>query len=272
MESKISWEVIERPLFSNFQPVKGYKALFRSDNDQLLHIAKSTYTPTTNDRFLETVDKLSNITGFPIERFDEVQGGKKVMAFLKCTDPISVGGYAFKDYLMVGNSHDGSTGFFVGNSNIMIRCANRFTKQFRNLQVYHTKNHDIKIDELSNSFDDFNKQREKFYDRFSEYVDFEIVEEHKDKLVNLIAEVSIEEQKDHSLISTRKRNIISNIHESIQIETSALGNNIFGLFNGITHYTSHTKKVKEPVFCNAFGTVADINNKAFTFCESLVNH
>ena len=271
MKSNLNWEVIERPLYSNFQPVTGYKALFRSDTDELLHIAKTTYTHTPNDRFLETVDKLSTITGFPIELFDEVQGGKKVIAFLKCTDPISVGGHQFKDYLMVGNSHDGSTGFFVGNSNIMVRCANRFTKQFRSLQVYHTKNHDVKIDTLSNSFDDFTKQRQRFYDRFGEYTDFEIVDEHKELLVHSIVDLTAIETQDRENISTRKQNIISDIHKSIEIETKALGNNLFGLFNGVTHYTTHTRKQKEPVFCNAFGTVADINNKAFSYCETLIN-
>ena len=270
MENKLNWEVIERPLYSNFQPVAGYKALFRSDNDELLHIAKATYTHTPNDRFLETVDKLSNITGFPIELFDEVQGGKKVIAFLKCTNPVSVGGYEFKDYLMVGNSHDGSTGFFIGNSNVMVRCANRFTKQFRSLQVYHTKNHNIKIDTLANSFDDFTKQRQRFYDRFGEYVDFEIVDEHKEKLVNSIVELTPLEIAEPETISTRKNNIITDIHKSIEIETNAIGNNLFGLFNGITHYTTHTRTQKNPVFGNAFGSVADINNKALTFCETLI--
>ena len=271
MENNLSWEVIERPLFSENQPIHGYKALFRSDTNELLHVAKNTYTHTPNERFLETVHKISNITGFPIELYDEVAKGKKVIAFLKCTDPITVNGYKFKDYLMVGNSHDGSTGFFVGNSNIMVRCENRFTKQFRNLQVLHTKHHDIRIDNLSNSFDDFAKQRQRFYNRFSQYIDYEIVEDHKIKLVNALAEVTPLEIEQPQTLSSRKANIITDIHRSINTETAELGNNLFGLFNGITHYTTHTKLQKEPVFCNAFGTVAEFNNKALNFCETLIN-
>ena len=267
----LSWDVIERPIFSNFSQVNGYKAIYRSDTNELLHIAKNSYTPTTNERFLETVYRLSQITGYPIELYDEIAGGRKTLAFLKCTEPTRINGYEFKDYLLIGNSHDGSTGFFIGNSNMMIRCENRFTKQFRQIQINHTKNHDVKIDTLAGSFTNYSTQRQRFYNEFSEYIDFEIVDQDKENLVNAIAEVSPQEREDKELISTRKSNIIRDIHESIKIETSDLGNNLFGLFNGITHYTTHTRKQKEKSFCNAIGTNADINAKALTFCQTLIN-
>lgn len=271
MITNLSWEVEERPLFSNNQRIEGYKALYRSDNNELLQVAKSTYTPVTNERFLEVITRLSEITGFPIEMYDEVNKGKKVIAFLKCTDPITVNGYKFKDWLMVGNSHDGSTGFFIGNSNMMIRCENRFTKQFQSLKVLHTANNDFRINQLANSFDDYTKQRQRFYNRFSEYIDFEIIEGDKSKIVNSLVEVSPLEIEQPETISTRKQNIITDIHRSIERETSELGNNLFGLFNGVTHYTSHVRRQKEAVFCNAFGTSADFNNRALTFCETLIN-
>jgi hypothetical protein len=266
----LNWDVVERPLFSNFKKVEGYKAIFRNDTNELLHVARNTYTPTTNERFLETVYKLSQITGFPVELYDEVAGGRKTLAFLKCLEPTKINGFDFKDYLMVGNSHDGSTGFFMGNSNIMVRCENRFTKHFRQVQVHHTKNHDARINVLTNSLQNYTSQRQKFYDEFSEYIDFEIVEENKESLVNTIVELTEEEREDCKLISTKKQNIMSNIHHSIDIETKALGNNLFGLFNGITHYTTHSRKQREKVFCNAIGTSADINNKAYSFCQNLI--
>ena len=137
-ESPLSWDIIEKPIYSNNQPVRGYKAVFRNDNGQLLNVTKSSYTPTRNERFLEVVDRMSTITGFPIKCHDEFEGGKKVLAFLECNEPIKVQGYDFQDFMLIGNSHDSSTGFFIGNSNKMIRCSNRFSKMFRQLQVSHT--------------------------------------------------------------------------------------------------------------------------------------
>lgn len=272
MSMNLNWEVVEKPLYSNFKEISGYKALYRSDTEEILHVCKSTYTPTLNSQFLEVVERFSDITGFPIMMIDEVAGGKKILAFLKCSDSIKIHGHEFKDFLMVGNSHDGSTGFFIGNSNIMVRCENRFTKNFKQMQVYHTKNQSFRIDNISKDFDFYLNKRQQFYDRFAEYVDFEVVDEDKERLVHLIAEVSPEERKGEKQISTRKQNIITDIHESIETECKDLGSNVFGLFNGVTHYTTHKKKQKEAIFGNALGTVADINNKALQFCENLLIH
>jgi hypothetical protein len=40
----LSWDVVEKPIFSNNQTVRGYKALFRSDNGGLLNVTKASYT------------------------------------------------------------------------------------------------------------------------------------------------------------------------------------------------------------------------------------
>jgi hypothetical protein len=272
MENTLSnWEITETPLFANFKQVNGYKAIMRSDTNEILHIAKSTYTPTPNKLFIETANTLSKITNYPLEMVTEVEKGKKTLAFLKVTDPMRIGGNDFNEYLMIGNSHDGSTGFFIGNSSIMVRCSNRFSKKFRQMQVYHTANHHERINDIIDSFGDYRSQRSKFIDTLGEYVDFEIIEDNKREIVNLIAEVTPLEIEKPDTLSTRKKNIIADIQQSIEIETKALGNNLFGLFNGITHYTTHTRKTKEKVFCNAIGTANEVNQKAFNFCNALIN-
>jgi hypothetical protein len=268
--NSLSWEVLESPIYSNSQKLDGYKALVRSDNGEVLHVCKETYTPTRNEQFMEVVDKFSEITGFPIRMVSDIAGGKKILAFLECTDTLSVGGYKFEDYLMVGNSHDGSTGFFVGNSNIMVRCENRFSQKYRQFQVYHTKNNSMGVDNVANSFDSYINNRKRFYDKYAEYIDFEIVEEQKDQLINLIAEVTPEEIRGEKEISTRKQNIRLDIWDSVNRECNALGDNVFGLFNGVTHYTTHKRKQKEKVFGNPLGAVADINQKAFEYCNTLL--
>jgi Domain of unknown function (DUF932) len=109
----IKWEISEKPIFSNNHPIVGYKALFRGDNNQLLNVAKTSYTPTPNARFVEVVERMSEVTGFPVRCYDEFEGGKKVLAFLECTEPIEVQGHQFQDYMLIGNSHDSSTGRFA---------------------------------------------------------------------------------------------------------------------------------------------------------------
>lgn len=43
-------------------------------------------------------------------------------------------------------------------------------------------------------------------------------------------------------LTTRKRNILQSIEESIALEISRSGGNLWGLLNGVTHYTNHSVK------------------------------
>jgi hypothetical protein len=56
---------------------------------------------------------------------------------------------------------------------------------------------------------------------------------------------------------------------SINIETADLGNNLFGLFNSVTHYTTHKLK-NENTFGNLFGTANKINEKAYDLVLELI--
>jgi hypothetical protein len=264
----LSWEVVEKPIFANNQPVRGYKALFRSDNGGLLNVTKASYTPTKNERFLEVVDRMSTITGFPIKCHDEFEGGRKVLAFLECNEPIKVQGYDFQDFMLIGNSHDSSTGFFIGNSSKMIRCSNRFSKMFRQLQVSHTKNHDAKIDQLLRYFETYQKERKHLFNQMQRMAEVEIDASISEALVQRLARMNEEERLGTAEMSSRKLNVVHDLWKSIDKETLALGDNLFGLFNGVTHYTTHVRKAKETTFGNALGTLARINQDAFQFCES----
>lgn len=265
----IDWEVEERPIFANGLKITGYKGLFRGNSDNLLSIQKSSYTPTPNSRFIEVAEKLNEITGFPIKNYFDIDGGKKTLAFLECTEPIQVCGHEFKDYLMLGNSFDGSTGFFIGNSSMMVRCSNRFSKNFRQLQVMHTKNNSQRIDDLCRTFDMFMNQRKQLFKQMETFEQVKIGDSIKKALIERLTRMT-DEEKLGTDISTRKSNIISLINNSIETECRALGNNTFGLFNGITHYTTHVKQSKSGIFGNPFGSLNDMNQTAFKFCNELV--
>ena len=264
----LCWEVVEKPIYSNNRPLSGHKAIFRSDNGGLLNVTKNSYTPTTNTRFVEVVNRMSEITGFPIRCFDEFEGGKKVLAFLECTETMQVQGHNFQDFMLIGNSHDSSTGFFIGNSSKMIRCSNRFSKVFRQLQVHHTRNHDTKIEQLLGYFQTFMQERKKLFTQMEQFAKVEIDDSIKDALVHRLTRMTHEEKLGTKELSIRKENIYHDMWWSIDKECLALGDNLFGLLNGITHYTTHNRKTKESVFGNCLGSLAKINTDAFEFCES----
>lgn len=269
-QHELSWDIKEMPIYSNNSRLDNHKALFRNDTNMLLNVSKKSYTPTTNSRFVEVVEKMQEITGFPIKCYDEFEGGKKVLAFLECTEPIKVCGYDFKDYMLIGNSHDSSTGFFIGNSSQMIRCSNRFSKIFRQLKVHHTRNHDKKIDELLKYFELYMKERKELFMTMAKMAHVSIDSSIKRALVERLTHMNEEERLGMGELSARKRNLVENITYCINAECFDLGNTAFGLLQGVTNFTTHVRKNREQVFSNAFGGAARMNEEAFRFCESLI--
>ena len=101
------------------------------------------------------------------------------------------------------------------------------------------------------------------------FADVKIDDSIKKSLVERLTRMN-EEEKLGNELSTRKSNIIANMNYSIQRECADLGENAFGLFNGITHYTTHIKNAKNNAFGNPFGSVNELNQTAFKFCNDLV--
>lgn len=266
MDTQLNWDVISRPIFSNNARIDTHQALYRNDNDFLLNVCTNSYTPTRNERFLEIVQRMSDISGFPIECYDEFQGGKKVLAFLKATEKVEVMGHYFEDYMMIGNSHDGSTALFFGNSSKLIRCQNRFARQFQKLKVYHTTNQEVKISTILRAFEVYMIERAKLFSKLQDFSKVEIHHSIKAALVERLVNMTHEEKIGIEPISTKKQNIITGLYNSISTECEALGNNYFGLLQGVTHYTTHVRTNREDVFCNSMGGAARINEQAYNFC------
>ena len=75
---------------------------------------------------------------------------------------------------------------------------------------------------------------------------------------------------DDKELATRTINRRQELLTNIESETKELGNNVFGLFQGLTKYTTHTLKTrKEAPFGNLIGTANDLNQRGYKFALSL---
>jgi hypothetical protein len=265
----LGWEVQTSEITTNGIIVPGYKAITRSDNGSVLHVAKDSYTPTPNARLMEVVAKIQETTGMPFQGVGDVKGGKKVIAFLQATEGQDLMGFKMKNYMSVGNSHDGTSGFFIGTTNIMARCENQFSQINQKMKVFHTKNHDVKIEEIMMYFDGYKAEQAKLYKKMENYSNVKISSEVKEALASRL--LRLEERPDVKTIGKKREADKLELLFSIERECNDLGHNVFGLFQGITHYTTHIRKTKEDkIFGNILGEMAKMNEKAMDFCDALV--
>lgn len=267
LNNSLTWEIVETPVLVNGMIVDSYKSLVRSDNDQVISIVKKSYTPTTNEQFKNTIAEIQKINGFEISGFAESREGGKVLCWLKNPENKKILDWSSNDYMVLGNSHDYSSGFFAGTTNHLLRCSNQFTKLHKNssFHVPHTKSSTRKINDFVREFETYIEETQLFYEVLEGFgevkIDKLIIDELIQRLVKLESEEKITKQKE--LFKT-------DLERSILRETNEVGMNLFGLWNGVTHYTTHTERKVNRMFGNPFGTLAEINNKGFDFCGEVL--
>ena len=260
----LDWEITERPIYrQDGSEIDGYKQVIRNDSQQTLHICKGSYTPARNELLMQSAFDLAEKTGFTVAGFDSFEQGRKVLAFLENPNPDTVDGFKFKDFLMLGNAHDGSSSFWLGNTSVMIRCGNQFTVKNQQFKVSHTTNSTGRIGQLLKAFEIYTKQNNIMYEDFKAFQGIDIDNFLIEKSIQRVLDMGQEET------SVRKANIYKEVEAAVYKECFEVGKNLFGLFNGFTYYTTHVRRAKEKAFGNAFDSCQRINETAYQFCKAI---
>ena len=263
----LDWEVEAQPLYyGESKLIKGAYVLLNNSTQSVLGLHRNSYKPFKNEQFIHLVDKLSKSSGFETIGFSSFRGGQKVLAYLANSGSSTIADQPCKDYMIIGNGHDGKTSLSVGFTNRIYRCENMFSQlSTSENRLIHSQNADIEAfgNGLVNQF--WSKKTE-FAHNAELLSDKVITSEISNELVANLLGVDLDSSAKPS---TRTKNIMEQINEAIERETKALGSNAWGLFNGITYYTTHVMRQKEHIFGNPYNAAANYNRKAYNYCSEL---
>ena len=275
LKKTFNWEVIENPVFINGIQHPKKKALMRSDTGAILSINSNRYRVFSNQKFERLIDRLVNLSGFEFMWYEEFQNGKRVLGFLKNTRPnLKICGQAVKDYLVIGNSHDGSSKIFIGTSNFIFRCENQFTEKIRTYELTHIHELDFSDQDLTRLLDVYEHSRRNYYRSMEQLSLVPLTNDMVKELVNKLLQTeqpafAKSDLENRSPLPPQLSNKERMFRESIVKETAALGNNLWGLFNGVTHYATH--HINSNSFLNSNGASLEFNQKGLDICLDLFN-
>jgi phage/plasmid-like protein (TIGR03299 family) len=125
----LNWTAEKRPVFYMGPDGRRIEApdhcsIVRSDNDALLGIHGTAYTPVQNDALINLLDYLRE--NIHLETVLSIRDGRRVFATAAIdTESEVVPGDRVRRYLHLFNSHDGSSGFGVFFSDVRLACANQ---------------------------------------------------------------------------------------------------------------------------------------------------
>jgi phage/plasmid-like protein (TIGR03299 family) len=252
--------------------LKDHVSLVRDDNNVPLSVVSSTYHPFQNEQLIELLDKVSQQTGVGIHKSGYFGEGQKVYIQLKTGD-LSMPNDRVEGFVTGINSFDGSTSLAFGNSTITISCQNTFFAALHELKtkVRHTKNMMIKVDEVAASLDKALVEEKKMFERIKRMSEVRMTPEVKDLVMrSLFSLDSTLDLSKEDAVSTLTRNKIIKYEIDHKTEVTQKGDNLWGLFSGVTKYTTHTA-TKNDVETKLFGVYAGRERKIFNDLASLVN-
>ena len=246
--------------------VPNKKAIVREDNNMIVGLHSDGYQPYQNYELMDLLHQVSGRTGLEVHKGGDFKNGGRIYVQLKGNN-LRLGNDIIEGYLTGVNSFDGSTSLAFGHSNTTISCMNTFFRVMKGLQnkVRHTKSMSLKVEDICKRLDvvlEEEKQTFKYITELSETrFDDLLKEKVTRKLFGIKPEVDLNDEKS---ISTRTRNNLSRFYIDLNGELSQKGDNMWGLFSGVTKYTTHSYSKNDNTEVKLFGGIGQVEQEIFS--------
>ena len=235
-------------------------ATVNNTTGEALGPVRSAYTVKQNSELLDVVLNKIGEGKYDLEesKCGVFNHGRKVYFFIKTTHQADWGQEKADTYVYALSSHDGSQKLVFGVCNQIHSCSNMFgvlmNDKDKNHIIKHTKS--ISDIEESNTLDEMIRNNitgianlMKTMQRFEVSITDEIVSDVMDLVAN-------SKNKRKTAIYHERRRLLS---DSIHSEMVDKGHTYYGLFNGITHYLTHSNKSEDSVMDNIAGKASEVS-------------
>ena len=243
--ANLNWAVRSEKLVTAVSNIETESiAIVRDDTNQILGVHGKGYHPLQNSEMMEILDRISGKMDLPLHKGGYFGDGQKTYIQLKTKDQ-AVGTDLVKGYLTCVNSYDGSTSLAFGHSNLTISCQNTFFANYREManKVRHTQKMHDRIDIICLQIEDVLRAEDKIFNQIKKMSEIDIDPKVREMVLSRMLDLNKEERlADITTLSTRKKNILSDLEVNILGEIQDKGGNLWGLFSGITKYTTHGLK------------------------------
>jgi len=277
-KSKIQFETPDGP----GGDIDGFFATYRTDTKEFLGMVRGRYEIVQNKDAFSFFDAIIDQGEAIFETAGAIGKGEKIFLTAKLPDDLMIGGEKIEKYLMLTNSHDGSSSILAGLTHIRIVCNNTLQAALKDLSnkvsIEHTAGANQKLKEAYRVMGISSKYSAEVYEIFNKMTDVKMDEgQYRDYIHKVLKPTFVPKGKElnENEISTRLQNMVDATTEfafthPTQTTPEATGT-LWGAYNAISGYYNYIKTYKkaEDKFTSQFFGLA--NTKMLkSFDEALV--
>ena len=277
-QNGLNWNVVKKPLMYAGECVTGannglhhtpFYGIVREDTGEVFTTVSETYEPTQNETIIDTMQEIAGENELEIIKAIPINEGRKIIIQMKreAGNKLMIGDEITEQYIYAINGHDGSSSLKFGFMNKVLFCENQFAWMSSNAfsGYRHTKSIQEKVEQLP-SIINFTDQEE----RIADLQEFNTQNANTD-LMNDLVDYLTNTDKLAEEIHTRTKNIRNDLESCIVSEVNRIGSTKWGLFNGVTRYTTHQKSSPKREYGKQesilIGSCNKMNEKAFNFLK-----
>ena len=247
-----------------------FYGIVREDTGEVFATVSETYEPTQNETIIDTMQEIAGENELEIIKAIPINQGRKIIIQMKreAGNKLMIGDEITEQYIYAINGHDGSSSLKFGFMNKVLFCENQFAWMSSNAfsGYRHTESIQDKVKQLPNIIN-FTDQEE----RIADLQEFNTQNANTD-LINDLVDYLTNTDKLAEEIHTRTKNIRNDLESCIVSEVNRIGSTKWGVFNGVTRYTTHGKSVpkrdngrEESIL---IGSGKAMSEKAFNFIKN----
>ena len=279
--SGLDWEVGVKDLVTKdgMQDVPA-KATYRKTDGAILGVVGPRYVPLQNKDAFEWFQPFVDSGECSLHTGGSLSGGQKVWALAQLNrDPSEiVKGDEVQKFILLSNSHDGTTAIRVGYTPIRVVCVNTLAfahehKQSSLLRIRHTRSAQGKLDNVRDIMDNINAQFEATAEQFRFLASRDFNQADVRKYVKNLLNVDKTADED---LKTRTKNVLDDVLNTIHGPKQSMDGvrgTWWAAYNGFNEYLNYKKGRNENNRMESlwFGQNGTTNNRALALATEYAN-
>jgi phage/plasmid-like protein (TIGR03299 family) len=263
----LNYTVEKRPLYApgwagTMVEAEGHYGNVRTDTNEILGIVKGRYRIVQNKDAFGFFDTIIDRGEAIFETAGALGKGERIFVTAKLPEDMLVRGERVEKYIMLTNSHDGTSTIIAGFTPIRVVCNNTLTAALKKLDnkvsISHTASAESRLKEASRVMGIASKYMDEVNTTFESMTTRKLSDLEMKYFIETVMQNSIKEDKSDKEASTRMKNLVDQVY-SFAIShptqtTEAAYRTLWGAYNGISGYYNFLKDYK-----NADQKMKDMN-------------
>ena len=278
--SGLDWEVGTKDLVTKDGYDVPARATYRKSDNSILGVVGPRYVPLQNKDAFEWFQPFVDAGECSLHTGGSLSDGQKVWVLAQLNrDPSEiVSGDEVQKFILLSNSHDGTTAIRVGYTPIRVVCVNTLafahnSKDSQLLRIRHTRSSKTALDNVRDIMDNINMQFEATAEQFRFLASRDFNQADVRKYVKEVLGVDKTHDAD---LKTRTSNIIEEILATIEgpkQNMPGVRGTWWAAYNGFNEYLNYSKgrNTNNRIESLWFGQNGTANNKALNIATQYAN-